>query len=102
VQNPKAFELLGVSYDPSGYSLVSGSVESCEMAYGVTGGRLTFKDRTKPIREWLLAPEAMMFMPSYIFWLLQVGYFNLHGSGLTNKSSLSPEISFFQRCYFQL
>jgi hypothetical protein len=65
---------LNRSYDVKGYDEISRTVENLEKTYGVVGGRDIWFNCAIDVKQYVTSAAASTFLPSYLFFLLLLGY----------------------------
>jgi hypothetical protein len=65
---------LNSSYDNKGYDEISRTIKNLEKTYGIVGGRTIWLHCTSDVREYVTSAAASTFLPSYLFFLLLLGY----------------------------
>jgi hypothetical protein len=65
---------LNRSYDVKGYDEISRTVENLEKTYGVAGGRDIWFNCAIDVTQYVTSVAARPFLPSYLFFLLLLGY----------------------------
>jgi hypothetical protein len=65
---------LNSSYDMKGYEEISRTVENLERTYGIVGGRDIWLHCASDVRQYVTSAVASTFLPSYLLFLLLLGY----------------------------
>ena len=86
-RNGKALQNLGHIYSVEGISQIVRTLQNVDVAYVVVGGMMIWMNVTLFVRTWLLSAEASKWSPAFLFFRMQMGYFNFLYQVSTMKSS---------------